>query len=189
MTKAKKQRRDKWGRFAPKKRSQKLKPYVKPSVRDESGRFRAWKVTGPKPKRGRQPHWRVIQSGKPIEVRAYGYFIVIRALVPGGWQTDSTPAFVTDSPEESIHQIVWRTQTRLNLYSTTESSLIADLRDEGIALANGGLALAELQDREILVLSSELRVLTDPHVSFQVDVWEGITPPKWLRNVKLTLYT
>jgi hypothetical protein len=179
-----KQRRDKYGRFAPKRRNVKLKPYLKPNRLH--GRFapRAT-VKGPKPKRGfKQSHWKVLQTDTPIEVDAYGYYMVIRALVPGGWQTDSTPTFITQAPEESLHQVVWRTPVRENLFLVTESSLLADLRDEAKGLIKAELSLAKSEQKEICILSCELRILTAPYESFQVDTWPGIIPPKWLRNVK-----
>ena len=176
---SKKQRRDKWGRFAPKRRNVRIKPYTPPN-RSKTGQFINTKA---KKVKGRKHRWCVIQEG-PVEVKAYGYYMVVRALVPGGWQTDSTPVFITEAPEESFHQIIWRTPTRENLFRVTESSLLADLRDETLGLAKAELALAKAEQKEIIILSCELRVLTDPHVSFQVDVWPGITPPKWLRNVK-----
>ena len=174
------QRRDKYGRFAPTRRNVKIKPYKAPN-RGAKGRFVS---VAAKRTRGKRHKWRTIQDGKPIAVDAYGYYIVVRALVPGGWETDSTPAFIRDAPEESLHQIVWRTATRENLFSVTEESLLADLREDALELSKTELSIAKANKQEIIILSCELRVLTDPHVSFQVDVWPGITPPKWLRNVK-----
>jgi hypothetical protein len=176
-------RRDKYGRFAPKRRNVKLKPYKTPN-RGALGKFVSAKVVSRRKPSGKRSHWKVLQDGKPIAVDAYGYYMVVRALVPGGWQTDSTPVFITEAPEESLHQVIWRTPTRENLFRVTESSLLADLRDEALGLAKAELSLAKAEQKEIIILSCELRVLTDPHESFQVDVWPGITPPKWLRNVR-----
>jgi hypothetical protein len=176
-------RRDKYGRFAPKRRNVKLKPYKAPN-RGALGKFVSAKVVSRKKPSGKRIHWKVLQDGRPIAVDVYGYYMVVRALVPGGWQTDSTPAFITAAPEESLHQVIWRTQTRENLFRVTESSMIADLRDEAKGLVNAELSLAKSEQREICILSCELRVLTEPHESFMVDVWQGIIPPKWLRNVK-----
>ena len=180
---SKNQRRDKWGRFAPKRRNIPLKPYIPPN-KSATGRFIGAQVGAKVTKvRNKRHHWRVIQE-EPVEVEVYGYYMVVRALVPGGWQTDSTPVFITDAPEESLHQIIWRTPIRENLFLVTESSLLADLRDEALGLAKAELSLAKAEQKEIIILSCELRVLTAPHESFQIDVWPGIIPPKWLRNVK-----
>lgn len=178
-----KPRRDRYGRFAPKRRNVKLKPYVAPN-RTATGRFVSKRTIERHPIIGKPVRWHVKQSGAPIAIRPYGYYMVIRALVPGGWETNSTPVFITEAPSESFHQIIWRTAVRENLFSTTESSLIADLRDEALGLIKAKLSVARADQREIIILSSELRVVTEPYVSFQVDVWPGITPPKWLRNVK-----
>lgn len=173
-------RRDKWGRFAPKRRNVKLKPYVKPE-RTTKGRFKAKRVAG------KPHHWRTIQSGEPIEVNTYGYFMVIRALVPGGWATDSTPSFIVEAPEESLHLVIWRTRVHENLYHLTESEEMDELKSvmlEGKELAKNEMAFGQGTGQDIIILSTELRVMAAPHESFQVDVWPGITPPKWLRNVK-----
>ena len=147
-----KPRRDKWGRFAPKRRNIPLKPYKKPN-RTATGRFAPTSVTKAKGKAHRWLPRHLRQTGKPILINAYGYYIVVRALVPGGWTTDSTPAFITATPEESLHQIVWRTQTRENLFRVTESSLLADLRDEARELIKGRLNIAKDDQREIIILS------------------------------------
>lgn len=168
-------RRDKWGRFAPKRHSVKLKPYT-PPLRDIKGRFAST--------RKKRHRWKMLQDGRPIEVRPYGYFIVVHALVPGGWTTESTPTFIAEAPEESVHQIIWSTPVRRNLFHVTESSLLRDLRDEANSLAMGELAIGKAYDQDVIILSMDLRILSEPHVSHLVDSWVGITPPKWLRNVK-----
>lgn len=178
-----KQRRDKWGRFAPKRRNVRIKPYTPPN-RSAKGTFAPRRTIERHPITGKPIHWHIRQTGEPILVHAYGYYMVVRALVPGGWATDSTPAFITEAPEESLHQIIWRTLVRENLYRVTESSLLADLRDETLGLAKAELSLAKAEQKEIIILSCELRMIHAPHESEQVDVWPGITPPKWLRNVK-----
>ena len=192
-------RRDKWGRFAP-KRGRRPKP-PRPSIRDKWGRFapnagkqlkplilRKRNVKGqfaqePQKAKRRRIKWKVIQKGKPIEVEAKGYYIVIRALVPGGWNTDSTPAFLTAAPEESLNLIIWRTRVREIHYEIVEMEEIRNLLIESQSLATLQLALAEDRQQEIIVLSSELRCIVAPHESFQVAVWSGITPPKRFRNM------
>lgn len=178
-------RRDRWGRFAPKRRNVPLKPYAKPARDRKTGKFRAKRVGG------KPHHWRIYRgmTGKPVKVNTYGYYMVVRALIPGGWNMSGYPnlAWITDAPEESMHMVIWRTRVRENLYTLTESEemeTLAAVMGEGKELSKSKLAYGEAMEQEIIVLSTELRVLTAPHESFQVEVWPGITPPKWLRNVK-----
>lgn len=177
----KKFRRDKWGRFAP-KRGKKLKPYRQPA-RDKLGRFASPAAKGTPQKHKHKHKWRTIQEGKWLPVHATGYYVVIRALVPGGWDTDTTPVFIVEAPKESLNLIIWRTHTYKTLFSATESELLRDVLADAKSLAEAELGYAEAKEKEIIVLSCELRCIFAPRENFQVAVWPGITPPKWLRNV------
>ena len=176
----KKQRRDKWGRFAP-KRGKKLKPLRLPK-RNALGKFIAAKV---KHKR-KHKRFRLLQAGKWFPVEPIAYYAVIHALVPGGWATSSTPAFITDAPEEALNMIIWRTPLYPIMYATTESQLLKDLADGATSLSGGQLARAEMEGQEIIVLSTELRCLYGAHKSenFLIASWPGIKPPRKYRNVK-----
>lgn len=116
-------------------------------------------------------------------MHATGYYVVIRALVPGGWDTDTTPVFIVEAPKESLNLIIWRTHTYKTLFSATESELLRDVLADAKSLAEAELGYAEAKEKEIIVLSCELRCIFAPRENFQVAVWPGITPPKWLRNV------
>lgn len=174
-------RRDKWGRFAPRRRNVKLKPYCAPK-HGPSGKFVSARIVVRKVRGKRVPHYRTLQKGEWIEVRAYGYYMVIRAVIPRGWMSNYPPTFVSEEPDGTLHQIIWRTPTRLNLFDATELETIGHSIDEGISSAKTKLALAKAYEQEMTILSMELRVLVSPGDSFQVDVWPGTRPPRWLRN-------